>query len=46
MQIPEADGLFHKAIVMSGVSDGRLMPSLPGDAFCTGCTTLKIKTEL
>lgn len=31
MQIPEADGLFHKAIVMSGVSDGRLMPSLPGD---------------
>lgn len=31
MQIPEADGLFHKAIVMSGVSDGKLMPIIPGD---------------
>jgi len=31
MQIPEADGLFHKGIVMSGVSDGKLMPTLPGD---------------
>lgn len=31
MQIPEAVGLFHKAIVMSGVSDGKLMPTLPGD---------------
>jgi len=26
MQIPAADGLFHKAIIMSGVSDGMLMP--------------------
>jgi len=25
MQIPEADGLFHKAIIMSGVSDGKLI---------------------
>lgn len=31
MQIPEADGLFHRAIVMSGVSDGKVMPVLPGD---------------
>lgn len=31
MQIPEADGLFHKGIIMSGVSDGKLMPMLPGD---------------
>lgn len=31
MQIAEADGLFHKAIVMSGVSDGKLMPMLPGN---------------
>lgn len=31
MQIPEADGLFHKAIVMSGVSDGKLLGALPGD---------------
>lgn len=26
MQIPSADGLFHKAIMMSGVSDGMLLP--------------------
>ncbi len=31
MQIAEADGLFHKAIVMSGVSDGKLLPTLPGN---------------
>lgn len=31
MQIPEADGLFHKGIVMSGVQDGTLLPLLPGD---------------
>lgn len=31
MQIPKADGLFHKAMVMSGVSDGKLLFSLPGD---------------
>lgn len=31
MQIPAADGLFHKAIVMSGVSDGSLLFTLPGD---------------
>lgn len=31
MQIPAADGLFHKAIMMSGVEDGKLMPLLPGD---------------
>ncbi len=27
MQIPAADGLFHKAMIMSGVSDGKLMPA-------------------
>ncbi len=26
MQIPEADGLYHKAIIMSGVSDGGVIP--------------------
>jgi len=31
MQIPAADGLFHKAIIMSGVSDGTLLPSPKGD---------------
>ncbi|MCJ8011514.1 carboxylesterase family protein [Paenibacillus sp. KQZ6P-2] len=31
MQIPSADGLFHKAIVMSGVSDGKLLPIPTGD---------------
>lgn len=31
MQIPEADGLFHKGIVMSGVADGEVLPILPGD---------------
>ncbi len=31
MQIPEADGLFHKAIVMSGVADGKLLVSPEGD---------------
>ncbi len=33
MQIPAADGLFHKAFVMSGVSDGKLIPASKGD--CT-----------
>ena len=31
MQIPAADGLFHKGIVMSGVSDGTLMPPPSND---------------
>jgi para-nitrobenzyl esterase len=31
MQIPAADGLFHKAIIMSGVSDGKLMKRPTGD---------------
>jgi len=31
MQIPSANGLFHKAIVMSGVSDGKLLPTPEGD---------------
>lgn len=31
MQIPAADGLFHKALVMSGVADGNLMPACTGD---------------
>lgn len=31
MQIEEADGLFHKGLVMSGVSDGKLMPTCTGD---------------
>lgn len=26
MQIPAADGLYHKAFVLSGVSDGKLLP--------------------
>lgn len=35
MQIPAADGLFHKAVVMSGVSDGKLMPSPKKGDTCT-----------
>jgi len=31
MQIPAADGLFHKAIIMSGVADGTLLHVPPGD---------------
>ncbi len=31
MQIAEADGLFHKGIIMSGVSDGKLLPTPTGD---------------
>jgi len=31
MQIPAANGLFHKAIVMSGVSDGTLLPAPKGN---------------
>ncbi len=31
MQIPAAAGLFQKGIIMSGVSDGKVMPLLPGD---------------
>ena len=31
MQIEEADGLFHKGLVMSGVDDGKLMPACTGD---------------
>lgn len=31
MQIPEADGLFHKALIMSGVADENLMPEPKGD---------------
>jgi len=31
MQIPAADGLFHKAILMSGVSDGSLLRVGDGD---------------
>lgn len=31
MQIAEADGLFHKALIMSGVSNASLMPSCTGD---------------
>jgi para-nitrobenzyl esterase len=31
MQIPDANGLFHKAIIMSGVGDGRLIPFPKGD---------------
>lgn len=31
MQISEADGLFHKAMIMSGVASENLMPSCTGD---------------
>ena len=31
MQIPAADGLFHRGIVMSGIDDGKLMPQARGD---------------
>ena len=31
MQMPDADGLFHKGIIMSGVDDGRLMLEPHGD---------------
>lgn len=30
MQIPAADGLFHKGLIMSGVSDERMLPSCVG----------------
>lgn len=31
MQIPAADGLFHKGLIMSGVSDATMMPSCQGN---------------
>lgn len=31
MQIPAADGLFHKGLIMSGVADEQLMPSCTGN---------------
>lgn len=31
MQIPAADGLFHKAMVMSGVTDASILPTAKGD---------------
>ena len=31
MQIEDADGLFHRGLIMSGVSDGTFMPSCTGD---------------
>lgn len=31
MQIPAADGLFHKGLIMSGIADAGLMPSCEGD---------------
>lgn len=31
MQIAEADGLFHRALIMSGVSNAMLLPSCTGD---------------
>lgn len=31
MQIPDADGLFHKALIMSGVGSKSLMPNCTGD---------------
>ena len=31
MQIADADGLFHRALIMSGVSNASLMPSCTGD---------------
>lgn len=31
MQISDADGLFHRVLIMSGVSDASLMPSCTGD---------------
>lgn len=31
LQIAEADGLFHKGLIMSGVNGGTLMPSCTGD---------------
>ncbi len=31
MQIPAADGLFHKGMIMSGVSDERMLPCCRGD---------------
>lgn len=31
LQIAEADGLFHKALIMSGVNDETLMPACTGD---------------
>lgn len=31
MQIPAADGLFQKGLIMSGVSDGTLLPPAKGD---------------
>lgn len=41
MQIPAADGLFQKGIVMSGVFDGKLLPLLPGDGRAIGTALLE-----
>ncbi len=43
MQIPEADGLFHKAMVMSGVSDGKLMPAPRSGTTCERLANAMIK---
>lgn len=31
MQIAEADGLFHKGLIMSGVADVNMLPACTGD---------------
>lgn len=36
MQIADADGLFHRGLIMSGVGDASLMPSCTGD----GCAVI------
>ncbi len=43
MQIPAADGLFHKAFVMSGVSDGKLMPAPKKGSDCERLANSMIK---
>lgn len=41
MQIADADGLFHRALIMSGVSDASLMPSCTGDGRAVVTAILK-----
>lgn len=40
MQIPEADGLFHKGLIMSGVGTASLLPACTGDGKEIVCALL------
>ena len=48
MQIAEADGLFHKGLIMSGVGSATMLPSCKGDGrelVITDDTAVKLRAE-